>query len=537
MNILFKDLPIIEQTKKAIEAIGLIETTDIQHRGIPVMLDHKDMIGQAQTGTGKTFAFAIPIIERIDISDKNVQALIVCPTRELAVQVYKEFIKLVKFNPDLRITSIYGGESYQKQFKALAAHPHIVVATPGRAIDHLDRQTLDFRALKVLVLDEADEMLKMGFQEDLERLLRDTPNTRQTALFSATIPPFIQKIASKYLNKPELIKIESQTLTVSKIKQFYYYIKKHDRDKLVIRLLDYYLPQSTIIFANTKKDVDDLTAYLQKHQYHADALHGDLKQSQRDYVMSRFRSNQLKILVATDVAARGLDIPNVDIIINYELPFENEIYVHRIGRTGRAGKSGISLSLVYPSMRTKLQLIERFIKTQMTELQIPTEEALFQRQSDLSYQALSDKITQNTKNHEEIIKRLYREGFDVDQILSALIDTQISIKQNYEQIDVPQQKNPKESKPTFNETSPSKKRNLNYLNVTINLGKNDGLKPVSLLDYLKKYADLFPRNVGNIHMHDTTTEFQILPTAANRLGAIQNKIFNGRKIKLNIEKN
>jgi ATP-dependent RNA helicase DeaD len=542
MNILFKDLPIIDQTKQAIEALGLVETTDIQHYGIPVMLEQQDMIGQAQTGTGKTFAFAIPIIERIDVTQKQVQALVICPTRELAVQVYKEFIKLVKFNPEVKITSIYGGESYQKQFKSLAANPHIIVATPGRAIDHLNRQTVDFKNLKVLVLDEADEMLKMGFQEDLETLLRDTPRERQTALFSATIPPFLQKVASKYQKNPKIIKIETATLTVTKTKQYYYYIKKTDRDQLTIRLLDYYMPHSAIIFANTKVDVDNLTAFLQKNGYEADALHGDLKQSQRDHVMQKFRANRLKILIATDVAARGLDIPNVDLIVNYELPFENEIYVHRIGRTGRAGKSGMSISIVYPSMRTKLSLIERFIKTQMVELEIPSVEKLYEKQIETAYQAIKKQIETNTENFDHIIKRFDEDGISQEQVISALLKSQLNLKQSYDVIEAPQQKKPKVQKENIKRTQERTQRtsgprtDRQYYNATINLGKQDGLKPVSLLDYFKKYADLYPQNIGNILMGETKTEFQILPVAVKRIDSLQNKMYQGRKIKLNISK-
>ena len=346
MNLLFNELPILETTKQAIEALGLVETTSIQHHAIPKMLEGKDLIGQAQTGTGKTFAFAIPILEKLDLTNDHIQALIICPTRELTLQVYKEFIKLVKFNKAIRVTSIYGGESYNKQFKALAEKPHIVVATPGRAIDHQDRGTIDFSHVKILVMDEADEMLKMGFQEDLERLLKDTPSERQTALFSATIPPFIKKVAEKYQHSPEIVKIETATLTVSKIEQIVYHVKKSDRDQLLIRVLDFYQPGSAIIFANTKNDVDQLSEFLQKHQYEADALHGDLKQSQRDYVMGRFRVKKLKYLIATDVAARGLDISHVDMVINYEIPFEDEIYVHRIGRTGRGNKYGKALTFI-----------------------------------------------------------------------------------------------------------------------------------------------------------------------------------------------
>lgn len=544
MNLLFNELPILEQTKQAIEALGLIETTSIQHHAIPKMLEGKDLIGQAQTGTGKTFAFAIPILERIDTSDDHIQALIICPTRELTLQVYKEFIKLVKFNRAVRVTSIYGGESYNKQFKALAEKPHIVVATPGRAIDHLERKTIDFSNIKILVMDEADEMLKMGFQEDLERLLKDTPQGRQTALFSATIPPFIKKVAEKYQHHPEVIKIETPTLTVSKTEQIYYHVKKSDRDALLVRILDYYQPVSALIFANTKIDVDALTDYMQKHGYEADALHGDLKQSQRDYVMGKFRAKKLKYLIATDVAARGLDISHVDMVINYEIPFEDEVYVHRIGRTGRAGKSGMSISLVYPSMRGKLQLIERFIKTKMIEKPIPTPEEIQERVALRNYQHLVERLQSNDKTHESLIARLESDGFTKDQIIDALIETSVEQPKHYETIEAPQSKRKEDRAPHGDQRSSdrrssfetSAKKDMNYKLAVINLGKDDGLRPVQLLDLFKKHADMFPKNVGDITMGKKETEFQIHPAAIKRLEELDGKIINGKKIRIAIIK-
>ena len=552
MNLLFNELPILEQTKQAIEALGLVETTSIQHYAIPKMLEGKDLIGQAQTGTGKTFAYAIPILEKLDLSNQHIQALIICPTRELTLQVYKEFIKLVKFNKAVRVTSIYGGESYNKQFKALAEKPHIVVATPGRAIDHQDRGTIDFSHVKMLVMDEADEMLKMGFQEDLERLLKDTPAERQTALFSATIPPFIKKVAEKYQNNPEIVKIETPTLTVSKIEQIYYSVKKSDRDQLLMRVLDYYQPGSAIIFANTKMDVDQLTEYLQKHHYEADALHGDLKQSQRDYVMGRFRVKKLKYLIATDVAARGLDISHVDMVINYELPFEDELYVHRIGRTGRAGKSGISISLVYPSMRGKLQMIERFIKAKMTEKPIPTEEEIASKMIDRNQKALKDMITSNEVSHDELISQIEADGFTKDQIISALLEQIIDKPKTYDAIEAPQSKRKDDSRSDFGRreergsregrsrsegsTREGSSRSGSYRIASINLGKEDGLRPVQLLDLFKKHADMFPKNIGDITMNKNDTEFQIHPAAVKRLEELNGKTINGKKIRISLGK-
>ena len=587
MNILFNDLPISQETKTAIESLGLVETTSIQHHAIPKMLEGKDIIGQAQTGTGKTFAFAIPILEQIDVNEKHIQALVICPTRELTLQVYKEFIKLIKVNKSVRITSIYGGESYTKQFKALSEFPHIVVATPGRAIDHLDRKTMDFSNLKILVMDEADEMLKMGFQEDLERLLRDTPTNRQTALFSATIPPFIKKVAERYQKNPEVIRIEASTMTVTNVQQLYYLVKKSDRDQLLLRALDFYDPASAIIFCNTKMDVDALSGFLQKHNYEADALHGDLKQSQRDYVMGRFRSKRLKYLIATDVAARGLDISHVDMVINYEIPHEDEVYVHRIGRTARAGKSGISLSLVYPSMRGKLAMIERFIKQKMTEVAIPTEEQINQKMTERNYKKIKDMVAKNESTFENTIERLHVDGFTDEQIIHALLSKLSVDTKTYDKIEVPAaNKNrdsgytrergdykgrdsksrdsrgndfksrdsrtgdykPRESKSYgSNDQEPRTrdsrrdefkggKQDAIYKSAVINLGKDDGIRPVTLLDYFKKYADMFPKNVGDINVNPTETEFQIHPAAIKRLDELNGKLFNGKKIKVTIKK-
>src|SRR5690554_6620371 len=305
MNQLFNDLDILDQTKDALKELGLTEPTEIQKQAIPKMILGSDLIAQAKTGTGKTFAFAIPIIEKLDIGNKSIQSLVLTPTRELAIQVYKEIIKLLKFNNKINVSLIVGGESYTRQFKSLKQNPHIIVATPGRLIDHIERKTIDLTNLKNITLDEADEMLKMGFQEDIETILKETPNTRQTVLFSATIPPFVNKIAHSYQKNPLTIKVEANSLTVENISQNYTLIREKDKKQLLIRLIDYLEPKSAIIFANTKRAVDEITLFLQENNYSADSLHGDLKQSQRTYVMNNFRNNQTKFLVATDVAARG----------------------------------------------------------------------------------------------------------------------------------------------------------------------------------------------------------------------------------------
>jgi len=551
MNLLFNELNISTMTKQAIEQLGLFETTSIQHHAIPVLLAGKDMIGQAQTGTGKTFAFAIPILEKIDVNQASIQALVVCPTRELALQVYKEILKLVKFNPEVKVASIYGGESYTKQFRALEKHPHIIVATPGRAIDHLERKTIDLTQLKMLILDEADEMLKMGFQEDLEKLLKDTPKTRQTALFSATIPAFIKKVASQYQHDPEMIQIKAPTLTVEKIEQIAYHVRKQDRDMLLIRVLDFYAPESAIIFANTKSDVDELTRFLQKHHYEADALHGDFKQSHRDDVMQRFRSKRLKFLIATDVAARGLDIPHVEMIINYELPFEDEVYVHRIGRTARAGRKGLSISLVYPSMRNKQFTIERLIKTQLKTLPYPTDEAILKKQHERIINAIEKQIIDNDQMHDIYMNALLEKGYTYENIASALLANRVPEQKTYEPIETPASK--RQVSTDFKKTDKrfdkkpdirsdkkldkkpeSNKNKTLYALVKINLGQNDGFKPVHMLDFFKKHADLFPKNIGDIEVGLEETVFEIHKAAVKRLDSIKDKMYKGKLVKTQI---
>ncbi|MDV3143920.1 MAG: DEAD/DEAH box helicase, partial [Candidatus Phytoplasma australasiaticum] len=289
MIVEFKELNISDKIKKALEVLNFSQTTPIQALVIPKMLKGIDIIGQAQTGTGKTFAFAIPIIEKTNPNIPKIQSLILCPTRELAFQVFQEFKKLIKFYKEIKLAVIYGGESYTKQFQELSKKPHIIIATPGRILDHLKKKKIDLSNLEILTLDEADEMLKMGFQEDLENILKNVPEKRQTVLFSATLPDFIKKIAKKYQINPELLKISPQKIAVSSIEQYYFFIKDSEKNKLLVRVLDLNKPDSVIIFANTKKYVNDINSYLQKNGFSADAIHGDLKQNQRQNVMNRFR--------------------------------------------------------------------------------------------------------------------------------------------------------------------------------------------------------------------------------------------------------
>lgn len=342
----FNDFNIRCEIKEAIEDMGFTKTTPIQSMAIPDALKGTDIIGQAQTGSGKTIAFAVPILEKIFIPDRSPQAIILCPTRELCMQVADEISKAGSKIKKLKVLAVYGGQPIGKQTRVLKKGVHIVVGTPGRVIDHIERGNLDLIGIESVVLDEADEMLEMGFREDIERILSDTPHQRQTLLFSATIPKEVRQIAEAYQKNPKFIKVSNKKKNVPKITQYSFRCDIKDKFDYLMRLIEAYDVNLVLIFCNTKKSVDYVKKHLKKHDFSADALHGDMTQQARDKVMNKFRNGNISILVATDVAARGLDIDGVDVVINYDVPQNNDDYIHRIGRTARAGKTGFAFTLV-----------------------------------------------------------------------------------------------------------------------------------------------------------------------------------------------
>lgn len=357
---------------RAIEEMGFETMTPIQEQAIPVLLEGRDVIGQAQTGTGKTAAFGIPMLQRINEVDRSLQGIILCPTRELAMQAADEMRKFAKYLHGIRILPVYGGQDIGRQIKALKGGVQIIVGTPGRVMDHLRRHTLKPDHLRMVVLDEADEMLNMGFREDMEAILGQIPCEHQTALFSATMPAPILQITKQFQKEDAVfVKVTQQELTVDKIKQYLYFVRKTDKEAAAARLIHYYDLKRALVFCNTKSMVDELAENLKNRGISAEGLHGDLSQAQRDTVMNRFRSGNLQILIATDVAARGIDVSDVDGVINYDVPQDIEYYVHRIGRTGRAGKEGMSFTLASIRELHKIQEIERICKTKLEEQRMP----------------------------------------------------------------------------------------------------------------------------------------------------------------------
>ena len=372
-TIRFEESGLDERIIRAVKEMGFESMSPIQQEAIPAVLKGEDIIGQAQTGTGKTAVFGIPVLQMIEPHVKGVQCIVLCPTRELAIQAADEIRKYAKYMHGIKVLPIYGGQDINRQIRSLAGNVQIVVGTPGRVMDHMRRHTLKLKNIKVMVLDEADEMLNMGFREDIETILQGVNEEHQTVLFSATMPQAILEITSQY-QKPDAkhIQIQKKELTVPLVKQYYYEVKRENKEEVAARLLDYYNPRQTLIFCNTKKMVDELSEKLKGRGYFAEGLHGDLSQAQRDKVMNGFRNGTTEILIATDVAARGIDVDDVEAVINYDVPQDIEYYVHRIGRTGRAGRSGRSFTLVVGREIYKIREIERTCNTKIKARRVPS---------------------------------------------------------------------------------------------------------------------------------------------------------------------
>ncbi len=419
---LFSELGLSAEVLKAIDKLGFEQASPIQAEAIPVLLAGEDVVGQSMTGSGKTAAFAIPAIEKVDAGKRTVQALVLCPTRELAVQVSEEFHKLVAFKRGLHVLPIYGGQSYERQFQGLKQGVQIVIGTPGRVMDHMRRGTLRFDDVKMVVLDEADVMLNMGFREDIEVILQGVPKERQTVFFSATMPKAIQDLIQKYARNPKSIKIERKELTVPTVEQVYYEVDRRFKIELLTRLIDIHDLKLGIIFCNTKRMVDELVDHLNAQGYSADRLHGDMSQAMRDRVMTKFRKSSLEFLVATDVAARGIDVNDVQVVFNYDLPYDPEDYVHRIGRTGRAGRSGVAFTFVAGRELFQVQHIERFTKVKMRRGKAPTRDEVEEARTNAFVGKLRVVLQGGTfKRQDQLLERLLEEGFNSTDISSALM--------------------------------------------------------------------------------------------------------------------
>lgn len=417
-NILFSDLAVSSETKHAIADMGFVEATPIQSLAIYPLMEGNDIIGQAPTGTGKTLAFGVPLVEMVDPNFTAIQALVLCPTRELVIQTAEKLTKLAKYKKNVRVTPIYGGQNMDKQFAQLRRKPLILVATPGRLMDHLRRRSIKLDNLKHIVLDEADEMLNMGFREDIDTILESvTGEDVQTVLFSATLSKDIMNIATTYQKDAETISVKNETVTVPSVDQYYIDVKRTKKIDVLVKLLEINEYKLSIIFCRTKRMVDDLVEELAEAGYSAEALHGDIRQAQRDKVMARFRSGRADILVATDVAARGIDISNVDAVFNYDLPGDGEYYVHRIGRTGRANTTGIAYTFIYGREMRGLKDIMRYTKSDikpmfLSDIDIKAEETAKKESVDIFEEITNIISTENLAKHEAILNKFVEDNPD-----------------------------------------------------------------------------------------------------------------------------
>jgi ATP-dependent RNA helicase DeaD len=507
----FEDFGLNIDTLRSISELGFEEPTPIQVAAIPVVLAGRDLVGQAQTGTGKTAAFGIPIVERCQ-KDQLPYAIILEPTRELAVQVAQELSCIGKYR-QIRVLPVYGGKSIESQIRALNRGIDVVVGTPGRIIDHLNRKTLSLGQIQVLVLDEADEMLNMGFIEDIETILKNTPETRQTLLFSATMPQPILKIAKKHLHDPEKIRVSTQDVVVPMIKQIFFEVREEAKLTALSRLLDVEDPQLAIVFCRTKREVDEVSTKLQQIGYNANALHGDFTQDRRDEVITKFKSGLLDVLIATDVAARGLDIKNVTHVINYSIPQNPDSYVHRIGRTGRAGKSGIAITFVTPREYKHLRLIEKTAKTVIDKKKLPS---------------LKDVIKAREKNIArdlaEIIEAAkhgsYAHAIEVLTANYSLAD--IAAAALYSAYGELKERSPEEPLET-----------ARTVRLFMTIGRKDNIKVADIIKSIASEAQVPNSKIGQIDVYDKFTFVEVPEPLADRIiGSVDAIMVKGKRIRV-----
>ena len=521
----FEEMCLDTRIMRAIAEMGFEQPSPIQAQSIPIAVEGKDMIGQARTGTGKTASFGIPMLQRINPKDKNLQAIVLCPTRELAIQSANEIRKLAKFLHGIKVLPIYGGQEISKQIRSLKGGVQIVIGTPGRVMDHLRRHTLKPQTVDIVVLDEADEMLNMGFREDIETILGQLPEERQTMLFSATMPKPILEIAKRYLHEPEIVKVIQKELTVPKIEQYYYEVNPRKKNDVLSRLLDMYDPSLSLVFCNTKRKVDELVADLKGRGYFAEGLHGDMKQSQRDRVMNGFRNGRTDILVATDVAARGIDVDDVEAVFNYDVPQDDEYYVHRIGRTGRAGREGRAFTLVVGKEIYKLKDIQRYCKTKIRRQPIPSVNDVAAIKVEKLLEQAGELIATDGLGRMMDLLEEYLDGSDYSatEMAAALLAMQLG--------ETSTQTLPKEE---FGDTGAEP----GMVRMFMNIGKKDRVRIVDILGAVAGESGMEGALVGTIDMYDNFSFVEVPQEyAAAVLEAMNHSKIKGRRVNMEPAKN
>lgn len=518
----FEEMGLSEEIQKAVRYMGFEEASPIQTKAIPAMISGIDLIGQAQTGTGKTAAFGIPLLEKVDPKLKKLQAIVLCPTRELAIQVADEIRNLSRYMHGIKVLPIYGGQDIVKQIRSLKSGTQIVIGTPGRVMDHMRRKTMKLDFVHTVVLDEADEMLNMGFREDIEFVLSGVPEERQTVLFSATMPKPIMEITKKFQNNAKVIKVTKKELTVPNIEQYYYDVKPKKKEEVLSRLLDIYSPRLSVVFCNTKKQVDLLVNALLGRGYFAAGLHGDMKQEQRDRVMQGFRTGKTEILVATDVAARGIDVDEVEAVFNYDLPQDDEYYVHRIGRTGRAGREGRAFSFVSGKEVYKLKEIQRYCKTKIYAQKVPS---------------LNDVANTKMENILDDVERVIEQE-DLDMMINAIEErvnnsefTAMDMAAAFLKICcgmTEDNKTTEENDWEFGDTGAGED---GMVRLFINIGKKQRVRPGDILGAIAGESGMDGKLIGTIDMYDKYTFVEVPREYAREvLNAMKNVKIKGKTV-------
>ena len=518
----FEEMGLSEEIQKAVRYMGFEEASPIQAKAIPAMISGIDLIGQAQTGTGKTAAFGIPLLEKVDPKLKKLQAIVLCPTRELAIQVADEIRNLSRYMHGIKVLPIYGGQDIVKQIRSLKSGTQIVIGTPGRVMDHMRRKTMKLDFVHTVVLDEADEMLNMGFREDIEFVLSGVPEERQTVLFSATMPKPIMEITKKFQNNAKVIKVTKKELTVPNIEQYYYDVKPKKKEEVLSRLLDIYSPRLSVVFCNTKKQVDLLVNALLGRGYFAAGLHGDMKQEQRDRVMQGFRTGKTEILVASDVAARGIDVDEVEAVFNYDLPQDDEYYVHRIGRTGRAGREGRAFSFVSGKEVYKLKEIQRYCKTKIYAQKVPS---------------LNDVANTKMENILDDVERVIEQE-DLDMMINAIEErvnnsefTAMDMAAAFLKICcgmTEDNKNTEENDWEFGDTGAGED---GMVRLFINIGKKQRVRPGDILGAIAGESGMDGKLIGTIDMYDKYTFVEVPREYAREvLNAMKNVKIKGKTV-------
>ncbi|MDD4565004.1 MAG: DEAD/DEAH box helicase [Eubacteriales bacterium] len=524
-TIIFKELNLSSEIQKALSEMGFEEATPIQSKAIPPIFEGKDIIGQAQTGTGKTCAFGIPAIEMLDSGVTGVQVLILCPTRELAIQISEELKNVSKFKKGVKILPIYGGQSIDRQIMALKEKPQIIVGTPGRIMDHMRRHTLKLGNLKMIILDEADEMLNMGFREDIDTILKGVSTDRQTLLFSATMPKEILDLTRLYQKDPILVKTVHKELTIPHIDQYYIEVREGSKTELLCRLIDAHNIKLGLVFCNTKKRVDELTSALQMRNYYAEALHGDMKQSERDRVMTKFRKGQIEILVATDVAARGIDVNNIEAVFNYDIPNDEEYYVHRIGRTGRAGKTGVSYSFIFGRDIYKLKDIQRYTKSEILPMNPPTISDVEEVKLDTAIQEVL-KLLETSEGYTKytpVIERILTESDDATTLDVAAVLFQLAFNaldnKSYEYSDLDEYH--------------TRYKKDGMVRLFMSVGSIDHIQPKNIVQSIASKSSLSGKLIGEIDIHKNFTFVEVPVEFADEvMDSMRSFTHRGRKVQI-----